>query len=110
MSKPSPLLDRLHTILDDMQANDITTLDVHKLTTVTDFMIICSGRSSRHVKAIAAQIMQDMKQADISALNSTGMDTGDWALIDFGDVIVHVMQPATRDFYNLEDLWRDDTV
>ena len=107
MHDTHPFLSTLLKSLDDTQANDVTVIDVSKQTTITDFMIICSGRSSRHVKAIASQIMELMKTAGLPAINCNGMESGEWALIDFGDFIVHVMQPDSRDFYNLEGLWQD---
>lgn len=93
--------------LEDIQAIDIKTIDVREQTTITDFMVIVSGRASRHVKAIAQKVMEDMKHAGITALSSTGIESGDWALVDFGDIILHVMQPDSRQFYNLEELWEE---
>jgi ribosome-associated protein len=107
MSAQNPMLPKLLLSLEDIQAVDIKVIDVHKQTTITDYMIIASGRASRHVKAIAQKVMEDMKAAGLPALNCTGLETGDWALIDFGDFIVHVMQPESREFYNLEGLWEE---
>ncbi len=107
MHDTHPLLETLLHSLDETQANDVTTIDVSNQTTVTDFMIVCSGRSSRHVKAIAQQIMEHMKAAGMPALGYHGLASGDWALIDFGDFVVHVMQPESRAFYNIEGLWQD---
>lgn len=107
MPDKNPLLKKLLKSLDDAQAIDVTVIDVSQYTTVTDFMIICSGRSSRHVKAIAAQVMEHMKTAGLPALGSNGLEGGDWALVDFADFVLHVMQPASRAFYNLEGLWQN---
>lgn len=107
MHDQNPILKKLLKSLDDIQAMDIKVLDVHKQTTITDYMIIASGRASRHVKAIAQQVMEDMKAAGVPSISSTGMESGDWALIDFGDFILHVMQPDSRQFYNLEGLWEE---
>ena len=107
MSEQNPLLNKLLLALEDMQAIDIKVMDVSKQTSITDFMIVCSGRSSRHVKAIAENLMEHMKANGTTALSSHGLESGDWALIDFADVIVHVMQPESREFYNLEGLWQD---
>lgn len=107
MSAQHPMLPKLLHALDDIQATDIKVIDVHKQTTITDYMIIASGRASRHVKAIAQKVMEDMKAANVPTLHCTGLETGDWVLIDFGDVIVHVMQPESRQFYNLEGLWNE---
>lgn len=101
------MLPKLILALEDIQAVDIKVIDVHKQTTITDYMIVASGRASRHVKAVAQKVMEDMKTAGMPALNCTGMETGDWVLVDFGDFIVHVMQPESRQFYNLEGLWEE---
>lgn len=100
------MLTNLLNFLEDIQAIDVVTIDVHKQTSITDYMIICSGRSSRHVKAIAEHVMVSMKHAGMAPTSYTGLEGGDWALVDFGDFIVHVMQPDSRLFYNLEGLWQ----
>lgn len=109
MSAQNPLLDKLLASLDDIQAVDVKVIDVKGHTSITDYMIIASGRASRHVKAIAEKVIQDMKVHGLVAISCTGLETGDWALIDFGDFIVHVMQPESRQFYNLEGLWEEQT-
>jgi ribosome-associated protein len=98
-------LNTLQRILEDIQAIDIRIIDVKSHTTITDYMVVCSGRSSRHVKAIADYAMEHMKLAGIPSIHCTGLDNGEWALIDFGDMIVHVFQPSIREYYNLEGLW-----
>ncbi|STX51307.1 putative Iojap-related protein [Legionella busanensis] len=108
MLEQSPELKKLLAILDDNQAINVVTINVSEQTAVTDFMVISSGRSSRHVKAIATNVVEKMKQANMPILGSHGLESGDWALIDFGDFVLHVMQPDTRTFYNLEGLWQDD--
>ncbi|MDA9272008.1 ribosome silencing factor [bacterium] len=107
MSDTHPLLNTLLKALDDIQAIDVVVIDVRKQTTITDYMVVCSGRSSRHVKAVAEQVMVSMKHAGLPAHNHTGLESGEWALVDFGDFIVHVMQADSRLFYNLEGLWQD---
>lgn len=108
LEQPAELKQLLH-ILDDNQAVDIVTIEVSNQTSVTDFMVICNGRSSRHVKAIAMNTMEKMKQAQVAILGSHGLDSGEWALIDFGDFVLHVMQPDARSFYNLEGLWQHNS-
>lgn len=108
MSEHNPQLDTLLQSLDNNHALDITVIDVRNHTTVTDYMIICSGRSSRQVRAIAENVTLDMKQQNLHAIGRHGIDEGEWALLDFADFVVHIMQPATRDFYNLEGLWKED--
>jgi ribosome-associated protein len=91
--------------LDDLKAIDATFLDVHHLTTVTDTMAVASGRSDRHVRAIASAVVEQCKQAGYRPLGVEGEKSGEWVLVDLGDVVVHVMLPRVREFYNLEKLW-----
>ena len=91
--------------LEDMKARDIRVLDVQALTGITDFMVIASGTSERHVRSIAGYLISEAKKVGLQILGSEGEKDGEWALVDLGDVIVHVMQVTTRDFYNLEKLW-----
>src|SRR5579862_2181073 len=92
-------------VLDDLQALDLTVLDVRQLTTITDLMIICSGRSTRHVKSMGDKLMAEAKQQGVSYLHMEGEQDCEWVLVDMGDIVVHIMLPATRAFYNLEALW-----
>jgi len=107
MSSKNALLQKLLGFLDDAKATDVVSIYVAEHTTVTDYMIIASGRSSRHAKAIAEQVKDNMKTAGMPALSVTGLEAGEWVLIDFGDFIVHVMQPDARHFYNIEGLWQE---
>lgn len=91
--------------LDDMKARDISVMDVRGKTAVTDFMIVASGTSDRHVKAIAETVAFRAKEAGEAPLGMEGVNEGEWALVDLNGVVVHVMLPKVRDFYNLERLW-----
>ncbi len=105
----STTLNPLHTLihtLSEAKAFEVTTLDVRQQTSITDHMVICTGRSSRHVKAIAQIAMDALRLIGIPAMSQTGLVNGDWVLIDFGDVILHVMQAESRTFYQLEDHWQ----
>ena len=95
----------IHNALEDLKAKDIVSLDVSELTDVMDTLIIASGTSSRHVKSLASNAVQDAKDRGIPALGIEGLDGDEWVLADFGDTVLHVMLPATRDFYDLEKLW-----
>ncbi|MBN7820958.1 ribosome silencing factor [Bowmanella sp. Y26] len=91
--------------VEDMKGRDLVDLDVAEKSTITDTMLVCSGNSKRHVVSIAEKVVIEAKQAGITPLSIEGQDTGEWVLVDFGDVILHVMQDEARDFYQLEKLW-----
>jgi ribosome-associated protein len=91
--------------LEDLKALEVSFLDVRHLTTLTDAMVIASGRSDRHVRAIASAIVEQSKKAGYRPIGVEGDKTGEWVLVDLADVVVHVMQPRVREFYNLEKLW-----
>jgi ribosome-associated protein len=91
--------------LEDLKAVNTVTLDVAAMTDVMDFLVIASGTSSRHVKSLADNVCMEVKKQGMRPLGVEGEDAGEWVLVDFGDVVVHVMLPATRDFYDLERLW-----
>lgn len=107
MPSENILLQKLLGFLDDAKATDVVSIYVGKQTTITDYMIVASGRSSRHVKAVANQLIDNMKLAGAPALGVTGMEAGEWVLVDFGDFIVHILQPDCRHFYNIEGLWQE---
>lgn len=91
--------------LEELKAANIKVLDVANLTTITDVMIIASGRSSRQVKSIADKVMEKTRAAGIPLLGVEGHEQSEWVLVDLGDVIVHIMHPDTRTYYQLEKLW-----
>lgn len=91
--------------LEDLKAVNTVTLDVTGLTDVMDFLVIASGTSSRHVKSLADNVCMQAKKEGMRPLGVEGEDAGDWVLVDFGEVVVHIMLPAVRDFYDLERLW-----
>ena len=91
--------------LDDIKAQDVTTLDVRDMTTVTDYMIVASGTSNRHVQALVENVAEKAKEAGHKPIGVEGEDGGEWVLLDLQDALVHVMLPKVREFYNLEKLW-----
>jgi ribosome-associated protein len=103
--QPKSLTQVVAGALDDLKAMDVDVLDVRHLTTVTDTMVIASGRSDRHVRAIAGAVVEQCKKAGFRPLGVEGERSGEWVLVDLADVVVHVMLPRVREFYNLEKLW-----
>jgi len=91
--------------LEDVKGQDIVALDVKKQTDIADHMIVASGTTRRQVKALADSVVVKAKAEDVSIIGVEGMDTAEWVLVDLVDVIVHVMLPKVRDFYDLERLW-----
>lgn len=91
--------------LEAMKAVDIRVIDVTSLTSFTDLIIIASGNSDRQVRALAGKVIDSAKSNDLKPLGTEGREEGDWALIDLGDVVVNIMRPETRDYYQLEKLW-----
>ena len=91
--------------LEDIKAKDITVLDVHRLTSLYDTLVIASADSTRQVKALADHVVEKFKEAGIAIVGVEGEQSAEWVLVDAGDVVVHVMQPAVRSYYNLEELW-----
>ena len=103
--KLSKLAKTAVNALEDLKGQDIKVLDVQKLTTVTDTMIICTGTSNRHVKSLAQNVAEDAKKAGFRPMGIEGQEAGEWVLVDLGGVVVHVMQAQARAFYQLEKLW-----
>jgi ribosome-associated protein len=102
----------LHTtisaIIDDAKGRDIQVINVRDISDVTDYIVIASGTSNRHVSSVADRIISTMRdEHNIKPLGSEGKQGGEWVLVDFGDVVVHIMHPDTREFYQLEKLWAD---
>ena len=94
--------------LEDLKAENIVELDVRDKTDVTDYIIVASGNSNRHVKAIANNVVMEAKNAGCPPLGVEGENEAEWMLVDLADVVVHVMQPQIRQFYDLENLWQVD--
>jgi len=99
------LCDLVIEALEEVKAKDIVKLDVRELTTVTDYMIVASGTSNRHVKALAEAVADKSREAGHRPDGIEGADGSEWVLLDLGDSLVHVMLPRVREFYNLEKLW-----
>ncbi|GHE32715.1 ribosome silencing factor [Vulcaniibacterium thermophilum] len=99
------LLKTVHAAVEDLKAKDVVEIDVRGKSSVTDFLVIASGTSTRHVKSIADQVIKFAKNLDVMPLGVEGEREAEWVLVDLGDVVVHVMLPRVREFYALERLW-----
>ena len=99
------LCDLVVAALEEVKAMDIVKLDVRELTTVTDYMIVASGTSNRHVRALAEAVADKAREAGHRPAGIEGEDGSEWVLLDLRDTLVHVMLPRVREFYNLEKLW-----
>ena len=106
MTEDTDLTRFIVDALEDLKALDIRIVDVRGQTSVTDFLVIASGTSSRHVKSLADHVAHEMKaKHGVGALGSEGADAAEWVLVDFDSVVLHVMQPPIRELYDLERLW-----
>ena len=99
------LLETVHAAVEELKARDVTEIDVRGKSSVTDFMVVASGTSTRHVKSIADEVVRFAKKLDVQPLGVEGESEAEWVLVDLGDVVVHVMLPRVREFYALERLW-----
>ena len=99
------LLETVHAAVAELKAKDVAEIDVRGKSSVTDYMVIASGTSTRHVKSIADEVVRFAKRLDVQPLGVEGEGEAEWVLVDLGDVVVHVMLPRVREFYALERLW-----
>jgi ribosome-associated protein len=93
--------------LEDIKARDIVAIDVRKLTSMFDWIVVASADSARQTKALARNVRDTLKENGGHIIGTEGEESGDWVLVDAGDIVTHVMQPAVRDYYSLEELWSD---
>ncbi|RQQ06758.1 ribosome silencing factor [Burkholderia stagnalis] len=96
--------------LEDIKAQDIKVFNTSHLTELFDRVIVASGTSNRQTKALASSVREKVKEAGGDVVSSEGEDTGEWVLVDCGDAVVHILQPALRQYYNLEEIWGDKPV
>jgi ribosome-associated protein len=106
--KSADLLNQIVRWLDDAKAEEIVTIDLAGKSSIGDFMVVATGRSDRHVGAIAEQIGRKLKDLGLGRVRIEGMEACDWVLLDTGDIIVHVFRDEVREFYNLEKMWSAD--
>lgn len=108
--RPEQVKDKIVAALEDVKGRDIVALDVRKLTGMTDYMVIASGASNRQVKALAENVQDELRDQGLRPMGTEGETAAEWILVDYGDVVVHVMLPEARTFYDLERLWSDRAV
>lgn len=106
--QPEEVRDAAVAALEDAKAHDIKVMEVTGLTDITDYMILATGTSSRHVKSVADRLVDAMKKLDQRPLGIEGTEDSEWILIDVDDAIVHIMQADAREFYDLEKLWGEE--
>lgn len=102
------LLGQITSWLDEAKAEEVVTIDLKGKSSIGDYMVVATGRSDRHVGAIAEQIQRKLKEAGRGRIRLEGIEACDWVLIDTGDIIIHVFRPEVRDFYKLEKMWMAD--
>jgi ribosome-associated protein len=102
---PEAVRDLALHALEDMKAVDVRALDVRSMTSIMDYMIVASGTSDRHVRSLVNAVVEKAREKGVRPLGMEGEQHAQWALVDLGDVVVHVMRPEVRDFYQLEKLW-----
>ena len=99
-------LQKIVSALEDIKGKDIEVINTTKLTSMFDYVVIATGDSNRQVKALARNVHEKVREAGAEVLSIEGEDGGEWVLVDLGDIVVHVMQPTVRQYYNLEELWK----
>jgi ribosome-associated protein len=108
---PTPELKMIDVVLqslEDAKAEDIVSVDIAGKSSLADYMVVTSGRSNRHVSAVADQVMKALREAGFGKPRVEGLPHADWVLVDGGDVIVHIFKPEVREFYNIEKMWQAD--
>jgi ribosome-associated protein len=109
MKNPTTLAKKKLVIsaLEDIKAHDIVAIDVRKITSIFDWIVVASADSARQTKALSRHVRDTLKENGATIIGTEGEDSGDWILVDAGDIVTHVMQPAVREYYNLEELWSE---
>ena len=102
---PTKLNESIIDVLNDLKARDILAIDIQKFTSIADFMIICTATSDRHLKAVFTHLTQELKENNIIPISKDNQNHAEWQILDYGDVIVHIMLDKAREFYQLEKLW-----
>ncbi len=106
--KPEQIKDQVVDALENIKGQDIKVIDIADISDFADYMVVASGTSDTHVKALAREASNTLREKGVKPLNEDGSDVGEWVLVDFGDVVLHVMRPEVREYYDLEKLWDED--
>ena len=101
---------KVHKVLLDNKAKDIIKIDLEKKSSIADFMIICSGTSSRHVISLSNFLVETLKKENLNTLSVEGKSNGDWVLVDAGDIIIHLFRSEVREYYGLEKMWAGEEI
>ena len=102
------LKEQVVDALENVKGQNINVIDISDISDFADFMVVASGTSDTHVKALAREASNSLRAQGVKPLNEDGADVGEWVLVDFGDVVLHVMRPEVREYYDLEKLWDED--
>lgn len=101
------IAQKISEVLTDKKAKDVKSIDIREVTIIADYFVICSGTSTTHIKALADEVEEKMKEMNVELLRKEGYNSARWILLDFNSVVVHVFHEEDREFYNLERLWSD---
>ena len=101
---------KIHKVLSDNKAKDITKINLEKKSSIADYMIICSGTSNRHVISLSNYLVEALKKENLNTLNVEGIRNGDWVLVDAGDIIIHLFRSEVREYYGLEKMWAGEEI
>lgn len=107
MSKSKELIDKIVNILEQKKAKDISIINISEISILADYFVICSGTSTTHIRTLADELEDKMKEVGYNLFHKEGYSSCRWVLLDYGDVVVHIFHEEDRDFYNLERLWSD---
>lgn len=108
MNTPTVLAQLVADALEELKARNVRVMDVSRLTSIMDTMVVATGTSDRHVRALADKVVEAAKAAGFAPLGTEGAEQGEWVLVDLGDLVLHIMLPQVRDLYQLEKLWDAD--
>ena len=104
------IAETIYKVLSDNKAKDITKINLEKKSSIADFMIICSGTSNRHVISLSNYLIEALKKENLNTLNVEGIRSGDWVLVDAGDIIIHLFKNEVREYYSLEKMWAGEEI